>query len=253
MKQYQTPALRAVLSIAVLLLCSLSIFAQQRQSEREFDGLRGAVKSVVTESAKLLTVNGKQVEEEKQIGSVITYDMAGNEIKAEFYQDGSPQRVSVYFDLDGDRAIKTEELRPLNLGRGGIGGGHGNPNVKPDPRFTVKLRYKFDAQGKRIEQTVINNVGNTTSRKVHKYDAKGNLKESTTYLGEQKVNQTFYKSDDKGNFIEISVEPDSKYFYTYLEFDEKGNWTKRTIKSVFKRKDKTSEYFRVNYRKISYH
>jgi hypothetical protein len=62
------------------------------------------------------------------------------------------------------------------------------------------------------------------------------------------------KLDDKGNvifrkYVSTQKRDDAGYF-TYDEFDERGNWTKRTIRS---KDDKTLPPNRIEYRRIAYY
>lgn len=251
-------ALTLQLSTILLLLLSLSVMAsaQKQQSDREFAGLRGSVKTVRTEAAELTTVDGKLLEGKRETRSVANYDEAGNLTKVERYEDGTPLETDTYFSLDGDRAFKTEVLRRSSSGTGsgtgrGINGGTApfKPDAKPDPRFTLKFKYKFDAQGNRIEETRIDNRGEATIHYVYKYDAQGHRVADigTTYANT-------YKVDDKGNVTEISRGgADDKFFYTYHEFDNKGNWTKRTSKLVSTYNGETREFSSVYYRTLTYY
>jgi hypothetical protein len=252
MKRY--PALVLQLAIILLLLLSLSVVvcAQKQKSDRESDRLRGHVKTVQTETAKLSTVDGKLIEGKRETRSVVNYDEAGNLTKVERYEDGTPLETDTYFFLDGDRVYKREVLRQSSKS---INGGTATlkPDAKPDPRFTVKLKYKFDTQGNRIEETIITNRDEATARHVYKYDAQGALVADTVYLQVGVNNTSTYKVDDKGNVIEMSRGPDIKIFYTYTEFDEKGNWTKRTVKLVSTLHGKTSESSTAYFRTITYY
>lgn len=253
-------ALTLQLSTILLLLLSLSVMAsaQKQQSDREFAGLRGSVKTVRTEAAELTTVDGKLLEGKRETKSVANYDEAGNLTKVERYEDGTPLETDTYFSLDGDRAFKTEVLRKSS--RGGINSGTGRginggtapfkPDAKPDPRFTLKFKYKFDAQGNRIEETRIDNRGEATFHYVYKYDAQGHR--VADIIGTTNANT--YKVDDKGNVTEISRRgPGLKFFYTYHEFDNKGNWTKRTGKLVSTYNGETRESSDVYYRTLTYY
>lgn len=235
---------------------SLSVHAQKQKSDREFYMLKGAVKSVQTEKANLSNVDGKVVEDNREVTSVESYDGTGNLTKIEKYEDGTPLEIETYFFLDGERVYKTEILRQSKL-FGYRGGSTYDPNIKPDPRFTIKFKYKFDALGNRTEKTVITNRGDSTSRHVYKYDARNNLMTDTVYLQIRKSNTTNhttnYKVDDKGNVVEVSREKDFKITYAYQAFDDKGNWTKRSSKRVSNISGKTFESSAVYYRTIAYY
>lgn len=228
---------------------SLSVHAQRQKSDREFDLLNGPVKSVQTERADVATVEGKLVEDKREIASVVTYDETGNLTKVEKYEDGTRLEIETHFFLVGERVFKTEVLRRSS---GNRGGGTIGPDVKPDPRFTIKFKYKFDAQGNRIEKTVISNRGQTSSRHVYTYDARSNLVTDTVYLQSGAAKTTTYKVDDKRNVIEVSRANDYVISFTYQAFDDKGNWTKRIAKRVSKYDGKTSESSSIYYRTIAY-
>lgn len=253
MKHNQVLEMPLLFAIVLLLLSAFPTHAQKPESEREFDGLKGAVKSEVMESAKITIVDGKQVESSRQTIRIVYYDEAGNKTRVEYYEDGFLQTVRVYSDLDGNRVVKSKEVPASKVMSGGVGPRRLNSNLKRDTSFTTTFRFKFDAKGRRIEEAVINDNGNTSSRRVFKYDATGNLIEQTSYKGDRRLSTITYKIDSNGNPVEESHDTMIKYFYTYEEFDEKGNWIKQTIKSVFKTREKPSEYHSVTYRTLVYY
>ncbi len=108
-----------------------------------------------------------------------------------------------------------------------------NPNtVKPDPRYTIKLKYDYDSNGRLVEDGSYGNDGSFRVRYTYKY--KDGQKEVVSYDGNGKVLRKYiYTVDDKG--LETAREEydlkDSKVTESVsfkYEFDAHGNWIKRT-------------------------
>jgi len=213
---------------------SLFVFAQQRQTDRDFDGLKGAVKSVVTERADFKNSAAKSGETNRRRESEITYDEKGNRLtwKIYDYRSGDLFESVRYALIDGDKVSIEEEVDSPNKITGTIAG-QKKPK-KSDPRYTYKLKYKYDAGGNVSEESWIQNDGELWLRYVYK--VKGNQTEELVYDREGKLNQKIiHIYDDQKNEIETvfydvqTDKPDGKEFFQYLEFDAQGNWTKRIV------------------------
>lgn len=254
--------MKKTLTIFFLLLTPLTIFAQKKKSDAESEVLKGAVKTVVEEKAFFTDANGKLTEGSRDIRTTSSYDANGSLIKVERHYKGELKWRTIYFDLDGYRASKTEDFFESP------GGGGPGRNCTPDARFGLKVKYEYDAKGNREKENVYDNCNELSSESVHKYDSKGYLLETneTVYFPtggkpyEQKHKFT-YKLDDKNNVIGIVKQDISPKFadqitsteFSYNEFDAKDNWTKRTVKETYKSKSRNSERSWVEYRTITYY
>lgn len=90
--------------LIVTFIFAISAAAQKQMSAKEADGFKGKVKTVITEHAKLQNQAGTWIENKKVYYTVLSYDLNGNRIKREFYNDGNLFEISIYSFVDGVRA-----------------------------------------------------------------------------------------------------------------------------------------------------
>ena len=221
-------------------------------SDASDDGLRGGVKSVLTEA-----LSGQKRKRE----SLDAYNRQGNLIRSEWYDDnGNVDSIKVYGYLDGSRVSKVKDVErdynppaPAPLRETSPA----PPNAKkPDPRFQYRSEYKYDNQHRLIEETTFLNDGSLWVRSVYKYQ--GNQKEKLDYSDDGRLSQrVVYKLDAKSSVIEETVfyGDVARYKVSHAyEFDSKGNWTKRTT-STTQIEDGRERALRpqVNVRTITYY
>lgn len=203
----------------VLLLTSLitpSAFSQKQQLDREVRNLKGNVKSVASASAPINKSSGRAESRRVRTGRE-EFDATGNlTVETQYDQAGEVVLVLTYSYLDGERVVK-EEMK----GRRG-------------PRYTVKLKYKYDDNGNRTESTHVLSDGSTPTRLVYNFN--GKEREELQYsAGGSLAYKYVHKLDEKGNEVETVT---TRYVgtrdpvkvttaYKYLEFDSQGNWTRR--------------------------
>lgn len=241
--------------LAALVLGSTltaAAYAQRPQTDRDFDGLKGPVKSLKVESAALKMQGKGYVEERRTLNEKVTYNAEGNRADDELYfgSDGALLVKNVYRYVGGERLADVQQRDPV------IELPNSSMRVGGDMRpFSEKYRYKYDEQGRVKEMTVerggrvrIRNTyeyrngqmemrahkggGNkVTFRRVDRFDAQGNL-----------VGSTAFNLDLDG-----SVE---QYSYTDYEFDARGNWVKRLVRESGG--DGEPEWRSVEYRTITY-
>jgi len=103
-----------------------------------------------------------------------------------------------------------------------------------DGVFIEKTTFKCDENGNKIECFFYDSDNVLESKETHKYDKNGNEIEYCSYdqngVFEEK---TTFKNNQMGNLIECNIYDsenvlESKETYEYNDFDEKGNWIKRT-------------------------
>ncbi len=95
--------MKAFVAICASLFAICSAFNQKMKSDREDDGLKGRVKSVVTEGVKLTNDSSQLKEGERKLKSVETYDIDGNITEKIIYDIGDKH---VYTFIDGSKTVK---------------------------------------------------------------------------------------------------------------------------------------------------
>jgi hypothetical protein len=249
----------AVLMCFALLVVG-AFSAQTKQSDREFAGLKGPVKSVLTERTDAKLKAGRIVESNRRNHEYTTFHPGGTSSSNKHFhwETGEVFETHTYSQIDGDKISKIE------MGSGAITGTitevpSDTEPVKPsDPRYDYKFKYKFDNAGRISEEAWWQSDGDLWLRYVYEY-APGERRE-LVYDKDGTLNQKYiYKLDPKGNEIEmIAYDPDSgrisgKERYEYLRFDRAGNWTKRIEYEA--EGDKASKFKsrEVKYRTVTYY
>ena len=227
--------LPTILAALFVLLSAQSAGAQSRQTDRDFDGLKGRVKSVTVEDARLDEAAGGPVERERVTSGSVEYDAEGNWTRRKDYDEKGRLITSLAFAfLGGERVARVEEVelppdalvmeRPARRGR-----------RRADPRYSYKLKYVYGPDGKRAQDFWYSNDGRLYMRRVFAY--KGRSKTVTVYVERGRLNdRAVYLLDEKGNEVEALLRDTfaDKIGYKYEEFDEQGNWTKRIVTRGFK-------------------
>jgi hypothetical protein len=245
---------------AALLLCGSIANAQQHKSDREDAGLKGKVKSIVVETEDLPNSSNHQSAGKRQSSYTELYDMQGNLTERLAYDyRGNLRDKIVYMTIDGVRASKTESIQhdydpPPPMAPPA----QGTPKQR-DLRYGTKYKDTYDAKGNRIERVLIYNDGSQGTRLVYTFDNKGNKTKMKFYPSNETLEFiTNYVYNSKGYQIsEMSIKADGRLRYTftyeYLEFDSKGNWTKRK-KSKLANKNEQAQFepFEITYRTITY-
>jgi hypothetical protein len=109
----------------------------------------------------------------------------------------------------------------------------------------LKILYKNDKHGNKIEEDYLKKDGSTGTRYTHKYDKKGNITETIVYNSADKmISGTRYYYDkilrqveSRHSFSEKDTEPDQ-----ILKYDKKGNITDEIIRTDFRSSRVVSEY-----------
>lgn len=256
-----------------LILASLFLFTCCHQSnsgltqnDRKQDGLAGSVRSVRTETSKMIKQSDGYVEGPREVVETRTYDAKGR-ITDENYTtaDDTPLYTARYaFDGNGRKKERgvyapNETLRTKR-------------EFKYDDKENLIEWYEYDADGslrskntyaydnsKNIsERITFNAKGSLVDRWTYAYDDNGNKKEETRYFTEGSIDTRYvYTLDEKSNRIETAKynakgEAVGKESHTY-EFDSNGNWIKRTtIQLIDNAGESESEPLEITYRKLAY-
>ena len=245
--------------ICVVVLAAGASFAQSKESDREFAGLKGKVKSVLTETADAKLKNGQVAESHRRKAEDSAFRLEGDAEKTTYYtwDTGIVREITTYIQVDGDKA-SVSKMGPGAITGTMVGSVDDKPSKPSDPRYEVKLKYKYDDQGRISEETWLENDGELWLRYVYEH-VNGERRE-TVFDKEGKLNQKYdYKLDAKGNDVEmISYDPKSgkvegKEKYEYLSFDSHGNWTKRVEYESENGDDSKFKIREVKYRTLTYY
>ena len=240
-----------LLALLLTSLTTLPTFAQKQQSDREAEGFKGKVKTVTIEISLIDKSTGKP-ESTRQRGRMETFDVDGNLTEHKTYDPwGDVLATLTYSFLDGERVVKREiqskrmmVVTPVTPGK--------EPTRPSDPRYTARIKYKYDSQGIRTEMVWVNSDGSPGVTRV--YRLTGNEKEESVYSEGGSLSEKYtYKFDDKGNEVErLGVLYDtpgglmqSKTTYAYQKFDSQGNWIAR--------RESSRDSSWIIYRTITYH
>jgi hypothetical protein len=253
--------MRRALLLSALLPALCAAHAQTRQTDREFDGLRGKVKTVTVEEARYDIVARKSVERARVLSRSVTYDADGNWTQWKDYDDkGRLMRSLAFSFIAGDRVAVSEnvELPPdalvleLPARRG--------PR-RPDPRYHYKFKYAYAPDGKRLARAWYYNDGRLYLRQGYRYGAGRRV--TTSYDERGRLTDRYEaKPDGRGNEVEVLLRRGDTLgdmmLYKYLEFDAQGNWTKRAMVRGFRDELSGLDFDRlppwsVEYRTITYH
>ena len=240
-------------SIAVIgVLCFGPVNGQSRKSDVEHDGLKGRVRTVLIETAKLSNKSGKLTEGRRKLHSKWSYDSGGTLVEEEI--KGSHRLYR--YDSDGNRYEKRSSK-----------GMAGPPNTEDfryqqekaaDGSWLFKWVSKHDADGNRIEEMVYSGTREPHSRFNYQYDDKGRRAE-VTYEAQGSATKRFKYGYNETGQIREKLEFNGRDTFASrrqqdFEFDSSGNWLKST--TFVLRKKAGKEYFEpaeVNYRTITYY
>ena len=237
-------------------------YAQRPQTDRDFDGLKGPVKSVTDETAALKKRGKRYVEERRVLSERKTYNADGNFAETESYDEvrGTLFDKAVFSYVGGEQIATGQRAFPLitiEPGLAATGPGGSQPAAPPSPpgamySYTEKFKYEYDAKGYRKEMT-IESGGRVGHRVV--YEFKGDRKETRWYEGDNLTVHVVERFDARGEPAETTGLDNEtgavtyKSSYTAYEFDARGNWVKR-LKTVSAKGEPAER--EVEYRTITY-
>jgi hypothetical protein len=280
-----------VLILAALILGCAFPGEAQFETTRERAGLRGPVRSVQVEVAK---VSSAGVEGESAVLSINAYDRNGNTIRQTVNNsegsrrwkngwrhtyDGQGREIRIdYYNANGvltssgitvyDDKARTAQLSQHNP-NGSINHIRGISFDKNGNKIREIFRYpngivsdqssSYNSLGKPTELIFRDAVGNLHHKVLWSYDDHGNPTALALEQPDGKRQQQFKKDlryDENSNVVEelnyqTDGSPKSKEIFTY-EFDAQRNWTKRTtVREVFTRWGSKRES-EITYRRMIY-
>jgi hypothetical protein len=242
-----------------LILCPLALSSKP---EREHEKLKGVVKSIRIDVAKLSRNSGQLREGRKHQDREILYDRQGNKVKETIFAE-SPKitRITYRYAVDGNRTDSVIVEDPAYALPKNIPG-----TLRPGDEMSLELishNFKCDAEGNRIEEKISRTGREGTGRVFlgmnrYTYDTRGNRTAIHQFMGDLLVHGFRFTNDENGNvlrMVEYSKEHDPIKTETYsYEFDAVGNWIKRLTFWERRNGDPPKlEPQEVNYRSITYY
>lgn len=240
--------------------CS-TVSAQKKMTGRELDGLKGLVKSLITE-VEPLNPNGVSLNQPRQKNDEYYFDKEGKITEIAFPE---LNRKMIFSVIEGFKTYKNTKINeePESNTRVIVIDQSKKPDntVSSDKRYNGKFTYEHDAQGRvKIEEHYFSD-GKLFQKTEYKYDDKGRIKEKIADNTSDLTTFT-YKYDEKGNLIEQSkdrnvkkygVDRNTKTIYSEYKIDSQGNWTQRTETSYIKEKRESVIAKSIYYRTITYY
>ncbi|MFZ1699260.1 MAG: hypothetical protein WBO10_00335 [Pyrinomonadaceae bacterium] len=197
------------------LFC-LSVSAQTKMTDLEFDGYRGNVRTVSIETMPISGSGYVQLKNKRVVWEKWSYDTYGR--KSEEYNPQARSRVT-YRTIDG---VKTSSLK---VEKG-----------EPSPPLNLKFAYEYDSHGRVKAERIYLSDDKSPSLKTFEYDENGRISKNIDNELDS-TTSAVYKYDNTGNLIEKIEEQkgkgefgsDSKRrtVYSAYKVDVHGNWTER--------------------------
>ncbi|MEZ5425145.1 MAG: hypothetical protein R2747_02665 [Pyrinomonadaceae bacterium] len=225
-------------AIFILILC-LSVSAQKKMTDREFEGFKGDVKTVSIETRPMSGSGVTERNKKRTVWEKWTYNFAGMKME-ESNPQGKSKTNFTYID-DYKSAEMTVEGKAETVSNKYVYEYDSQGRVKTEKNYFNKNRppivktVKYDSNGRIIEKTV--NGPTALTKYSYKYDAKGNLIEE---LQEQK---------GKGEF---GTDSKSRTVYSDYKLDAQGNWTERKSTLYYEGDGRTTEYVSMDYQVFTY-
>lgn len=156
-----------------------------------------------------------QGSESVQFKAVYKYDKKNRKISEARYNKNSEKHYETLFKYEGNNLAKKYTV-----------------NNKGEIEYSEDFTY--DNKGKELTHTTFEKFDNSTTKDTYSYDAKGNKATWEIVKNGKLFMKALYTYDTHNNNIMIAVNDATgkevdKREYIY-EYDEKGNWTKRTVK-----------------------
>ena len=242
--------------IALSLLLFPQSYSGAQKTDRDEDGLRGNVRSVLSEIALLTDENGRVVEGQRFGAHVTRYDERGNRTEAVHYMDRLIDRRDIHSrDAQGNHITRTYQSKFPKPGD------PGPPKPGQDPLpTTLTCSVKRDIDGNTIEETCYAEDGKPSSRTVYTFDSQKKTREVSEYGHDSTLDSKCteeYGADGQVtstdcHYFSNPLAEEVRQTFTY-EFDSHGNWVKRFGSGWQKSKGRTLSLGKdVVYRTISY-
>jgi len=262
--------------LIALILLGTFVEAAPRKTDLERENLKGPVKAVMIEIAKISGEAGALQERPRIPWMSIAYDRSGNKIEEhQLYSDPLLNFKSIFtYDAQG---IPKEGAEYDNKGLLEFKWSYtfdAQQNKLEENRFYAqkeglfsKSSYLYDNRGNLIEETRFHAESTNDFKWIYTYDQAGNKREEAFYVvhakglsnGEPSTldTKTVFRYDAKGNITEeIRFDPSgsvrSKKLYSY-QFDQTGNWIQQTSREESSSGKPSAVPTEVTYRSITYY
>jgi len=249
--------MKTIFTILIISLLFLSANAQKKLTDREFDGLKGKVKSVAWSATDFETKDGKTIEKKSGVKYEEQYDENGNISMTLNYIIGDK---NIYSIIDGNKTFKSAGIDGFD--GSGISSAKAETDSSKirDERYLLMYKYKYDDKKRVTEQTLYSNTGELHSRRIYKYDEKGRITEKesyNTYNSDKITSRSTMKYDNENNLIEentnmfVNNRNTSQKIYSNYKFDSQGNWIERSY--IFTFNGKRDDSKTIDHRTIIYY
>jgi len=230
-----------------------SIFAADKKSDKEHNGLKGPVGSVRVEKAAITKENEKVVEGQRLRSHKTRYSEKGEMAEMILYNGDYISRFMLFTtDAQGNTlATVFERSHPLSP----VPTDDPSAPQPPSSKKVFKHVFKYDAKGNRTEDAVYAEDGTLLGKDIYLFDIDGN------HYGVQNFNEngvtghSRFTYDSKGmiatqSFTSPTGKIIEKRSYVY-ELDAQGNWIKQTASRILD--NGKVEPLEIIYRTISYY
>lgn len=248
--------------ILFLLLFSLA-FGQagnvKRKTDRELDGYVGPVKQVLKEWSPLEKARYNIQPGTRCRTHAAIYDEQGRQLQSSLFSNscGTDENRDLYtYDAEGNYTIRYEFFHdpksppppPPAMPP---------PGAKPRATGPPKAVFKYDAEGRKSEKSVINSNGDLTYRIVWEWDDQGRMKELQAFDPDGTMySRSVYRYEGKQrNPVEwLSYGRDGKLssrtIYSDYKLNPQGDWIERkeTSEAAGQSRDVS-----LSFRTIKYH
>lgn len=254
-----------LITFAIAFLCITS-YSQRKQTDLEFEGLKGKVMSVQDSSMYLGTKDKPVKSPKRDYSDIEFYGLDGN-ITEEL--DSEQGIKYVYQFVDGFLSVKevvVNKQKAANRLQGKLIGNAEDMEkpikiLKPDERFLTRYDDEYNDKGYRKLRRIFFSDGQMDSITHYSYESVG-LLEKEVYNSYGNKWSYFYFYDKNGNRkekimkrsdVKDMVDMTNRTEYSDYKFDAEGNWIERKYiySSEYDGSSTTSEGF--DYRDIKYY
>ncbi len=256
--------MRTILLSFTIVFLSISAFSQKKQSDLEFEGLKGKVRSVESSTLYLGTKEKPQKSPKREYYRTEVYSLDGK-LTEELHPDRGVNYV--YEFVDGFLSMKevvTDKRKANGFRTRSIGNAEDMENpvksIKPDERYITRYDYEYDDNGRRKLRRIFFSDGKMDSITHYSYNAAG-LLENEIYNTYGNKWSPFYSYDVDGNRKEQTIKRSNTYDvidmierteYHDYKYDAEGNWTERKHKHHQEYNGSTKISESIEYREIKY-
>ncbi|HEX8566696.1 MAG TPA: hypothetical protein VF648_13720 [Pyrinomonadaceae bacterium] len=221
---------RTITLLITCLICIISVFAQE-EPDKDFDGLKGSVRTVENYQTDYIENKGKYIKGERRLTSIVKYNQAGNwlELISPVYEEDKSyfNREVRAYDSDGKlisieyySSAKSKLNRMFSIKESN--NGFERFVSKSDEKFIRRTFIKYNDKGKELEQVTFDADGSIYERSIYSYNEDGKESRFSAYAPDGKPGLEYlktYKGRIEENIRYQSGIADYKIIYTY---DEKG-------------------------------